>query len=180
MRPKLLVALLGLLTLMTGCGGQTNGTAAPGPPGGEAPTQSSSSSAEPTPTTEVAAVVKPCELLPQAEAERLAGTPLQPGVEAGSQTETITCTYGPLPTGRTAQVELFVGIGVKKFYDIDVQLGHEFWPIAGLGDEAYAEDNTVFFRKSTTWVGLRLVLLNDPAENRAPLEALARTVADRL
>jgi hypothetical protein len=176
MRLKCIVALLGLLTLMTGCAGQTNGTAAPGE---QAPTQQSSSPAEPTPTT-AAAAVKPCELLPQAEAERLAGTPLQPGTESGSQTETITCTYGPLPTGRTAQVELYVGIGVKKYYDIDVQLGHKFWPIAGLGDEAHAEDNTVFFRKSTTWVGLRLVLLNDPAENRAPLEALARTVADRL
>ena len=179
MRLKWLVALLGLLTLMTGCAGKVDGTAAPGAPGEQAPTQQSSSSAEPTPTT-APANVKPCELLPQAEAEQLAGTPLQPGAQAGDQSETITCTYGPLPTGRTAQVELYVGIGVKKFYDIDVKLGHKFWPIAGLGDEAYAEDNTVFFRKSTTWVGIRLTLLNDPAENRAPLEALARTVADRL
>jgi hypothetical protein len=113
MRLTWLVALLGLLTLMTGCAGNVDGTAAPGP-GEAAPTQQSSSSAEPTPTT-AAANVKPCELLPQAEAERLAGTPLQPGAESGSQSETITCTYGPLPTGRTAQVELYVGIGVKKF-----------------------------------------------------------------
>jgi hypothetical protein len=38
----------------------------------------------------------------------------------------------------------------------------------------------VFLNKSGTWVSVRLVRLNDPAENRKPLEDAARTVAGRL
>jgi hypothetical protein len=38
----------------------------------------------------------------------------------------------------------------------------------------------VFSRKGSVWVSIALVRLNDPAENRAPLEQLARTAASRM
>jgi hypothetical protein len=38
----------------------------------------------------------------------------------------------------------------------------------------------IFFLKSGTWDGIRLVLLNDPAANRKPMEELAAMAAARL
>lgn len=147
------------------------------------PAAAAARSAEPTavaPETTAAPPVAtppldPCALLPKADAETVAGTPLQPATPLAE-----TCTYTAPPTGPTAQVEIAFGDGAKKFLDIDRQLGHAFVTLSGLGDEAYAEENTVFFRKGTMWVSLHLVRLNDPQENRAPLEALARKVAARV
>jgi hypothetical protein len=80
-----------------------------------------------------------------------------------------------------AQVEVFVGDGAKKYLDIDRDtLGHMFDAVPGIGDEAFIEENVIFLRKGTTWVALRLTLLNDAAENRPRLEALAAKVAGRL
>jgi hypothetical protein len=42
------------------------------------------------------------------------------------------------------------------------------------------ESNAIFFRSGTTWVAIELVRLNDPAENRERLEALARIVVVRI
>jgi hypothetical protein len=123
-----------------------------------------------------AAVPAACDLVTQAEAETLAGTPLDPPLAVKE-----TCTYTGPVTGPTAQVEVFVGDGAKKFYDTDRDtLQHEFTPVPGVGDEAYVEENTIFLQKNGTWVSIRLVLLNDPAENKVPLETLAKTVADRI
>ncbi|WP_198152762.1 hypothetical protein [Pseudofrankia sp. DC12] len=53
-------------------------------------------------------------------------------------------------------------------------------PLSGISDEAYAEDYAVFVQKHDFWVSIDLTRSNDPAENRGPLENLARTVASRL
>jgi len=116
----------------------------------------------------------PCSLVSKAEAERLAGTPLDDAVPVRE-----TCTYTGPVTGPPAQVEVFVGDGAKKFLDIERELGHELRPLAGIGDEAYASFEAVWVNRSGQWVSVRLVRLNDPAENRKPLEDLARTVATR-
>jgi hypothetical protein len=121
--------------------------------------------------------IDPCELVTKADAETLAGTPLEDGV-AGNPKEP-SCTYLGPTTGPTAQVEVFVGAGAKKTLDIDRDLGHTFTPIAGL-EEAFAEENSVFVHQSGVWVEIRLVRLNDPAQNAPALEALARQVADKL
>lgn len=122
------------------------------------------------------ATPKPCDLVTKAEAETLAGTTLGEPIAAQ-----MTCTFTGPPTGPLAQVEVFVGDGAKKFLDIDRDtLNHKFDPAPGIGDEALIEENVIFLRKGATWVSLRLVLLNDPAENRPRLEALAATVASRL
>ncbi|MFG1955263.1 hypothetical protein [Micromonospora sp. NPDC048830] len=109
------------------------------------------------------------------EAEKLAGTELEDPVAVRE-----SCTYTGPVTGPTAQVEVFVGDGAKKIYDVDRDLGHEFTPIAGAGDEAYAEDGAVFVSKGGVWVSIRLVRTDDPATYRKPLADLARTVAGRL
>jgi len=171
---------------LAGCSSPVGGTATPaaGPPDTSVDASvDTSSAAAPTETTEAAPpTVDACELLTLADAQTLAGTPLDPGVAGTPQNppQNPQCTYTGPPTGPTAQVEIYVGDGAKKFYDIDVELAHEFTPVPGIADEAHVEENAIFFRKGTTWVGLHLVLLNDPAVNRAPLESLARTIAARL
>ncbi|GII56761.1 hypothetical protein Pth03_51500 [Planotetraspora thailandica] len=126
----------------------------------------------------LAGPVKACELVTKAEAEKLAGTKLADGVEGDPSTP--ACRYTGPPTGPTAQVEVYAGDGAKKIFDIDKTLEHKFTEVPGIGDEAHYEDNMIFFLKSGTWVGIRLVLLNDPAKNRKPMEELAATAASRL
>jgi hypothetical protein len=125
-------------------------------------------------------LLDPCTLVTQAEADHLAGTPLASGVPSGSGGIATLCMWTGDPTGPLGQVEVYVGDGAKKFFDLDHDaLKHPFTAVAGLGDEAWAEDNAVFFRKGTLWVGLHLVRLNDAAENAAALEDIARRIATR-
>ncbi|MFB6961819.1 DUF3558 family protein [Streptomyces sp. NPDC056309] len=171
--PLVPLAVLALLAL-SGCGGHGQSSAA-GPSSAEqAPaTRTPEESTEaPSPN---AAVVDACALVTKQEAEKLAGTGLDPATPVRE-----TCTYTGPVTGPTAQVEIFVGDGAKKYLDIERDLGHTLRPLAGVGDEAYAEDEAVFLRRSDRWVSIRLVRLNDPAENRTPLEELARKVATRI
>lgn len=116
-----------------------------------------------------------CALITKADAEKLTGTPLEDGVPVRE-----SCTYTGPVSGPTAQVEVYVGDGAQKMLDIDRDLKHEFAEVQSVGDEAYLEDGAVFFRKSGVWVAIRLVLLNDPAENRDSLEAAARTASARM
>ncbi|WP_073952815.1 DUF3558 family protein [Streptomyces kebangsaanensis] len=171
--PLVPLAVLAVLAL-SGCDGHGR-SSADGP-----------SSAEPAPATRTpeestevpspnGAAVDPCTLVTKQEAEKLAGTALNPATPVQE-----TCTYTGPVTGPTAQVEIFVGDGAKKYLDIERGLGHTLRPLAGVGDEAYAEDEAVFLRRSDRWVSIRLVRLNDPAENRTPLEELARKVATRI
>ena len=134
--------------------------------------------ASPSPTETPPAAIDACALLPLDEAQTLAGTPLDAGV-AGNPADP-SCTYTGPVDGPTAQVEVYAGAGAKKIYDIDVELQHPFTPVSGLGDEAYEEDDAIFFRSGTTWVAIRLVLLNDPAENVARMEDAAKAAAGRL
>ncbi|MEU4819075.1 MULTISPECIES: hypothetical protein [Micromonospora] len=180
MRARRLIALALaaiLFTASAGCGGDeppAAGGVAPGAgtpvadPTGEAPTEPS---AEPVD----GAAPEPCALVSKDDAERLAGTPLDEPVVAGQ-----SCTYTGPVSGPTAQVEVFVGEGAKKYLDIERQLGHEIRELAGTADEALLTAEAFFLRRGELWVAVRLVRLNDPQENRAPLERLARTVAGRM
>ncbi|GAA4983914.1 DUF3558 family protein [Actinopolymorpha pittospori] len=179
-RPALLGVVVLAMTGLVGCGQDApeavaDSQAAQVSPAAEpttepAPTQTPSPTPTPTP-----AAVDPCALVTAEEAAHLAGTPLNP-----AQRVRDTCTYTGPVTGPTAQVEVYLGDGAKKILDIDRQLGHELKPLPGVGDEAYAEDGAAFFQKSGLWVSIRLVRLNDPAENRKPLEEAARTAASRV
>jgi hypothetical protein len=89
----------------------------------------------------------------------------------------MSCTYTGPPTGPTAQVELFVGDGAKKYLDVDRNLGHDIQPLPGVGDEAYIEEFNVFFRTGTRWNALRLTRLDDFPAYRQPMIDLATKVA---
>lgn len=174
-RGALLVLAVLLAAGLSGCAGEEDVAEPPAAvgtgtelPGGE-PMQSEASTAAPAP--------QPCSLITHAEAERLAGTPLNEPVEVRD-----SCQWSGPVTGPTAQVELYVGDGAKKTLDINRELGHDLVSVTGVGDEAYLDlgDGSVIFRVAESWVALKLVRLNDPEENRKPLTTLAGTVAGRL
>ncbi|MEQ4300125.1 hypothetical protein ABNF97_01820 [Plantactinospora sp. B6F1] len=174
-RPLLVTLTALALALPTGCGrfGGDPPVAAPQ----DAPPAATGADpvTEPTSAPPAAASLDACALVTRAEAEKLAGTPLEDAVPVRE-----TCSYTGPVTGPTAQVEIYVGDGAKKFLDIERELDHEIWPLPGIGDEAYAEDGAVFVHKGGQWVAVKLVLLNDPKESRKPLEEVARTVAGRM
>jgi hypothetical protein len=128
-------------------------------------------------TTGSASDIDICGLVTHDEAEALVKTPLEAAVAEPGR-----CAYTGPASGPVAQVEVYVGDGAMKFLDIERDAGQVLTPISDLGDEAYAEPEvgSIFFQKSGTWVAIHLVLLNDPAENVQPLEALARNVAARI
>lgn len=171
------VGVLLASALLVGCG-SSSGDPEPGP---AAPTDAvltpAADGAQPSPTQPApAALPDACALLAKADAELLARTPLEDAVPAPN-----SCTYTGPVTGPVAQVEVYVGDGAKKMLDIDRDdLGHAFTEVPGIGDEALLEEGAIFVRKGAVWVAIRLVLLNDPAENVAPLEAAARTAAGRM
>jgi hypothetical protein len=174
------VLLLLALGATAGCGGTDDPPASPAAAAGQSTPEDPFGSTPDSPAADASTApaqpaVDACELVSKAEAEKLAGTALNAG-----QPVRETCTYTGPVTGPTAQVEVFVGDGAKKFLDIERTLGHELRALPGLGDEAWAGAEAVFVSKSGQWVSVRLVRLNDPAENRKPLEAVATLVAGRL
>jgi hypothetical protein len=177
------VVVLGLCALLAssalGCGGDDDDQAA----GGPTTTRAGASKAAPvdattTSTDATATSVDACKLVPQADAETIAGTALEAGVSV--QGDTASCMYAGPVTGPTAQVEVYIGPGAKKYLDIDRGLDHELQPVSGLGDESYLEDFTVFFRKGDTWVALRLVRLEDAPPYNERLITAARDLATKL
>lgn len=169
-RPRLVCAVLVAAAVLAACGPAQNasGGASPSAAGSSPATQAS-----PSP----AALPDPCVLVTQADAGTLTGTSMTAGQEGNPANP--SCTYGSA-TSKTAQVQIFVGDGAKKTLDIDRQLGHAFTPVPNLGDEAYEENNAIFFRKGGVWVAIELVLLDDPAQNRTPLEQLAAKAVARM
>ncbi|MET8348630.1 hypothetical protein [Micromonospora sp. NPDC005206] len=174
-----------LLLPLVACGPDDAGGADPaGPVAGAEPSIATTVDGDPpaaTPDEEspAASTVDACALVSKKDAEELAGTPLDDPLEKPAP-DRDTCTYTGPVSGPTAQVEVFVGPGAKKFLDIERELGHELTPVSGAGDEAYAEDGTVFFSKGGVWVSIRLVRTDDPAKYRTALAAVARTAAGRL
>ncbi|MEV2238272.1 hypothetical protein [Micromonospora sp. NPDC049891] len=160
------------VAVLAACGGGAEPAAAPPPPTEVAepvaPTEATEPSAE-------APAVDACALVSKADAEKLAGTPLDDAVPVRD-----TCRYTGPVSGPVAQVEVYVGDGAKKILDVDRDLDHEFETLSGIGDEAYLEDGAVFVNAAGVWVAIRLVRLDDPAKYHKPLTELARTVAGRL
>jgi hypothetical protein len=136
--------------------------------------------AETTSTTTAPADLNSCELVTKAQADTVMGTTMQEGVHVANA-DLDTCTYAGDPNGPTAQFEVFIGAGAKKFYDDDnVVLQHTFTDVPGLGDEAHEEDFALFFRKGTTWVALRLTSLDDFSLFKTRLEDLGKAVAAQI
>jgi Protein of unknown function (DUF3558) len=141
-----------------------------------APTATTSQSPSTTKAASAAtALPDPCTLVTKADAVQLAATDLDDGEKAGTP-DNLSCTYVGPPTGPTAQLEFFVGDGAKKFLDIDRELGHDIVDLKGVGDEAYLEDFTLFFRTGQRWNVLRLTRLDDFAAYQQPMIDLAKKV----
>ena len=124
--------------------------------------------------------VDPCALLTLDDAQRIAGTPLNPATASGVGNPTVSCTYMAPVTGPIAQVEFYIGPGAKKALDIDRDLKHPIAPVADLGSEAYSEPVSVFWQQKGTWFWIRLVRLDAAGQSTAPVEALAREISERL
>ena len=153
-------------------------TASDAPLGSPADSPAASASDPPSDAPSPAAL-DACAVITPAEASRVTGGKLQAPVPEG--TPVTRCVWTALPTGEIAQLEIDLGDGAKKSYDIDLTvLKHVFKPVPGVGDEAYAEDDAIFFRKGNTWVAIHLVRLNDAARNAANLAAVAKAVAGRI
>jgi hypothetical protein len=126
-----------------------------------------------------AAPLDPCSLITRAEANAVTGVKTLAPEAAGDPPT--RCVWATPTSGAVGQVEIDVGDGAKKAYDIDATvLKHTFTPIAGLGDEGYSEDGAVFFRAGTTWAAIHVTRLDDPKTWMPKLVALAKVVAGRL
>jgi hypothetical protein len=170
------VAVVGLAT--AGCSAAVTGRAFPAGGGATAAAAPDAGAGE---SPAAAAQPDACALLTVDEAKELTRTELGPGSGAGVENGAATlCQFVAPPTGPVAQVEVFVGDGAEKILDIDRRLEHVITPLPGTGDEAYEEDGQVFLRKGTVWASVRLVRLNDPAENREPLRKAATLMAGRM
>lgn len=169
------LAALVLVCAVTACDNAKEAPAATPPLETVAPQEQQPEATEeatpPAPST-----VDPCSLVSKAEAEELSGLKMQDAVRSPE-----SCSYTTPPTGTTGQVEVYIGDGAKKQYDIEKQLGHELTPLSGAGDEAYTyvDGLTVFVNKGGVWTSLHLVRIDDPAKYRAALEGLARTMSTR-
>ncbi|OAA23875.1 hypothetical protein UG55_103317 [Frankia sp. EI5c] len=180
------LALLAALGL-SGCGATGDQDASPSPttaptgPGDAdtgttgAPAPPPASAAAGTSTGTPVSPSDPCGLITQQEAERLAGTSLDSPAAVDE-----TCTYTAPPSGPTAQVEVRVGQTALDYYSAERGSAHKLVPLAGVGDEAHIGEYMFYLVKNGHQVSVKLVRGNDPAENRGPLENLARTVAGRL
>ena len=185
----LVTAVGGALALLTACGSSSsdgnaitgnffNSSGAASTAPGSAPTSAAESSAPAAPKK-----LDACALLTKAEAEALAGTPLDPAVPAGAagSGDITLCQFTGPTTGPTAQVEVFVGDGAKKQLDIDKDnLMHAFTTVPGVGDQCLQEDDNIFVEKNGTWASINLVVLNDAAQNVVPLQTAIKLVASRL
>jgi hypothetical protein len=173
------VPLFAAIVALSACGGGSSKTAASSTAPTVPATTAQSTTASTTPTT-TAKTLDSCALVTKAQAEALIGTALVTPVHV-STADVDSCTYSGDPNGPTAQVEVFIGAGAKKFYDDDKDvLGHTFTDVPGVGDEAHEEDYTLFFRKGSTWASLRLTSLDDFSMFKARLEAAAKELASQM
>jgi hypothetical protein len=159
------------------CGGSskksTTTTVAPTAPATAPPTTTETA-------TIPAAVPQACQLVTKPEAETVMGTTLLDGTPVANP-DINSCTYAGDPNGPTAQFEVYVSPGAKKFYDDDHDvLQHTFADLPGVGDEAHEEDFNIFFRKGTNWAALRITSLDDWSIFKPRAEKLAKDLAAKL
>jgi hypothetical protein len=170
------IVLAALAALGAGCGGSSHSNSAPPPSSSDAAT---STTAADTTTTTVA-LPKACDVITKQQADAAIGLTLQAPVAGGAE-DTTSCTMTAPPTGPVGQVEVYIGPGAKKYYDVDKTIGHTFTTVPNLGDESQLEPGSLFFRKGDNWVAVRITSLDDSdAQVRAGLLALAKAIDAKL
>jgi hypothetical protein len=172
------ILIVGLIA--AGCAASTGGSVAgtPAAPSAVAAVATPMASPTPEPSPSPTPPVDPCTLITQEEADQAAGLKLQtPDPPGAPRTR---CVWATPHLGPVAQLEIDVGDGAKKQYDIDnTVLKHDFTRVPDLGDEAYAEFGAIFFRKGDTWISLHLLRLDAP-DTGPDLVRLARLAAGRI
>ena len=174
-----LVACLGVAA----CGSSGTVGGAPDVPPAAAASDQPTTTGDPGAASPSDSAVDPCALVTKAEAQKLIGTTLQDGVEAGQGTDAPSCTYSGDPTGPTAQVEVHTGAGAKKYYDLQRDgLGHQMTAEAGIGDEAWIDkdDMSIFVRKGDLWFVIHMVSLDDIEKFIPGLKKAAETAVGRV
>lgn len=118
----------------------------------------------------------PCQVVSQADAERLSGKKMQ---DAGRSAA--TCSYGPAQGG-LPKVEVYLGDPAQRYLTIEQSGGRKFRMLSGAGDEAFISDaaGLLFVRKSNQLIAVKFVTLSDEKEYRKRFEDLARVIAGRL
>jgi hypothetical protein len=175
-RSSVVIAAAASVLMLAGCAApSTNAPHDAGNGGAVEPTKAPSK-----PTTLDVSKLDACEILPKADAETLIGTALTDPLKVATS-DVSSCTYPGDPNGPTAQVEIYVGDGAKQQLDIDKdKLQHTFTQPAGLGDEAWQEDDMIWARTGTTWVSIRLVSLGDASAFDQPLRDAMSAALGRL
>jgi len=173
------LAVAGLFAVLLGaCGGSGSAAPATATPASVAATDAVATDAAATDDTALPVAIDACSLVTQQEAEALAQAKLQPPVGSGEGND--QCMWTAPPTDSVGQVQVNIGDGAKKQYDIDNEvLKHDFRPVPGLGDEAYVEDGDVFVRVGLTWISIGLVSLS-VEDSKPGLIALAKVVVTRV
>jgi hypothetical protein len=169
----------GCALVFAACGGSSKHAAAPTTTLAAGEQTTSATTTAETPSFPKA-VPQACQLVIKAQAETVMGTKLQDGTPVANP-DINSCTYTGDPSGPTAQFEVYVSPGAKKFYDDDKNvLQHTFTNVPGLGDESHEEDFNIFFRKGANWVALRITSLDDWSTFKPRAEALAKDLAARI
>jgi hypothetical protein len=171
--------------VLAGCGSTAAATSTPASPivmdspqpsvvDAASPSDAVAATDSPTP-----APVDVCALATMTEVAAVTGGKLQDPVPEGNPVT--RCVWTAPPTGPVGQLEIDLGDGAKKAYDIDLTvLHHAFTAVPGIGDEAWAEDDAIFIRKGETWLAIHLVRLNDASANAPALVTIARLVVGRI
>jgi hypothetical protein len=171
------IVLVALAVIGAGCGSSSHASSAPSPASSDsgAPTTAADNT-----TTTTVALPKACDVITRQQADAAIGLTLQAPVAGGAE-GTTSCTITAPPTGPVGQVEVYIGPGAKKIYDIDQTIGHAFTAVPNLGDEAKLEPGALFFRKGDNWVAVRITSLDDSdAQIHAGLLALAKAIDAKL
>jgi hypothetical protein len=154
---------------------QPTGTAASAQP-------SAAGSVEPSATEPLAqptvGTIDPCSLITQDEADGMVNSKLLDPLPQGEPP--VRCVWPTPLEGPTAQVEIDVGDGAKKFLDVEKLLEHQLDPVPGLGDEAVIENDTLFFRKGDLWLAIHVVGDTTTDALRKPMETQAAIVLTRI
>jgi hypothetical protein len=177
------LTLAGLL-LLAGCSSSSTGSAfGSGELNGGSESKSPSHAAS-APATKTAkgldvAALDPCSVIQKAEAEAIVQTTLSDGTDVKDPTQP-SCTFQPDPNASTGQVALNVGAGAENAYNIDVNIGHTFTDVPGLGEQSHLEPFALFFTVKGTWVELGCFRNEDSATFNQGLIDEAKRVAERL
>jgi hypothetical protein len=139
-------------------------------------------SAEPSASASLAqptvGTIDPCSLITQDEADGMVNSKLLDPLPQGEPP--VRCVWPTPLEGPTAQVEIDVGDGAKKFLDVEKLLEHQLDPVPGLGDEAVIENDTLFFRKGDLWLAIHVVGDTTTDKLRKPMETEAAIVLTRI